>query len=70
MSDFFINDKFKVLDCMAQRQIPVKDAIVIKLSQQEIADILKFTKTKVNVIIGELKENGYIIQCARAGSTS
>lgn len=67
MSDFFINDKFKVLDCMAQRQIPVKDAIVIKLSQQEIADILKFTKTKVNMIIGELKENGYIIQCGSRG---
>ena len=38
MSDFFVNDKYKVLECMAQRQIAVNDEYVIKLSQQEIAD--------------------------------
>lgn len=62
MSDFFVNDKYKVLECMAQRQIVVNDEYVIKLSQQEIADILGFTKTKVNTIIRELKQHGYITQ--------
>ena len=54
MSDFFMNDKYKVLECMAQRQIVVNNEAVIKLSQQEIADTLGFTKTKVNSIVREL----------------
>ena len=49
MSDFFVNDKYRVLECMATRQIAVNDEQVVKLSQQEIADILRFTKTKVNM---------------------
>ena len=62
MSDFFVNDKYRVLECMAQRQIVVGDENVVKLSQQEMADILGFTKSKVNAIIRELKEYGYITQ--------
>ena len=38
MSDFFMNDRYRVLECMAQRQIIVNDEAVVKLSQQEIAD--------------------------------
>lgn len=67
MSDFFVNDKYKVLECMAQRQISVNDEYIIKLSQQEIADILGFTKTKVNLIVRELKQNGYITQMSTRG---
>ncbi len=70
MSEFFVNDKYKVLECMAKRQISIKDKKIIKLSQQEIADILHFTKTKVNSIIGELKTNGYIIQLSTHGKYS
>lgn len=67
MSDFFMNDKYKVLQCMASRQISVNNEFIVKLSQQEIADILHFTKTKVNMIINELKNNGYIIQLSTRG---
>lgn len=67
MSDFFVNDKYKVLECMAQRQISVNDEVIIKLSQQEIADILGFTKTKVNNIIRDLKQNGYLTQLSSRG---
>lgn len=70
MSDFFMNDKYRVLECMANRQISVNNEQIIKLSQQEIADILHFTKTKVNTIIGELKANGYIIQHSMRGKYS
>ena len=70
MSEFFVNDKYKVLECMAKRQIPVNNAQIIKLSQQEIADMLHFTKTKVNVIIGELKTNGYLVQLSARGKYS
>lgn len=67
MSDFFVNDRYRVLECMAQRQISVNGSSIIKLSQQEIADILGFTKTKVNAIIGDLKSNGYITQMSSRG---
>lgn len=67
MSEFFVNDKYRVLECMANRQISVNGENVIKLSQQEIADILHFTKTKVNTIIGDLKNNGYIVQLSSRG---
>lgn len=67
MSDFFVNDRYRVIECMAQRQISVNGSNIIKLSQQEIADILGFTKTKVNAIIGDLKTNGYITQISTRG---
>ena len=58
MSEFFVNDKYRVLECMASRQIPVNNEQVIKLSQQEIADILHFTKTKVNAYLVQLSARG------------
>ena len=67
MSEFFVNDKYRVLECMANRQISVNNELIVKLSQQDIADILHFTKTKVNIIIGELKTNGYITQLSIRG---
>jgi len=62
MSEFFVNDKYRFLKCMASQQIHVGSNQVIKLFQQGIADILHFIKTKVNAIICELEANGYIIQ--------
>ena len=70
MSDFFLNDRCRVLKCMATRQISVNGEMIIKLSQQEIAVILSFTKPKVNSIIGELKDAGYLIQHSARGKYS
>ena len=68
--DYFGNDKYRVLACMAKRQIAVKDTIVIKLSQQEIADILQLSKVKVNAIIAELKSDDYLTQRSPRGNYS
>ena len=70
MLDYFVNDKYKVLECMFQRQISVNGKNVVKLSQQEIADILSFTKPRVNSIIADLKKDGYIIQHSCRGKYS
>lgn len=67
MSDFFVNDRFRVLKCMAMRQISVQKEQVVKLSQQEIADIVNMSKPKVNAIIRELKGAGYIAQKSSKG---
>lgn len=68
--DYFVNDRYKVLECMFNRQILVGYEKVVKLSQQEIADILSFTKPKVNAIIAELKKDGYLIQHSLRGKYS
>lgn len=44
--------------------------MIVKFSQQEIADILNFTKPKVNAIIKELKAAGYIVQHSTKGKYS
>ncbi len=70
MSDFFVNDKYRVLECMTNQQTSVNNNQVVKLSQQGIADILHFTKSKVNSIIGELEANGYVVQLSTRGKYS
>lgn len=60
--EFFSNDRYKILQCMADRQIEIKGEIIVPLSQQDIADIVQLSKKKVNTIVGELKEQGYILQ--------
>lgn len=68
--DYFGNDKYRVLACMAKRQISVNGNSIIKLSQQEIAEIVQLSKAKVNAIIAELKDNDYISQASPRGKYS
>ena len=68
--EYFSNDKYRVLACMAERQICVHDSKIIKLSQQEIADILMMSKVKVNSIIAELKADNFLIQKSPRGKYS
>lgn len=37
--DFFINDRFKVLSCMQQRQVDISGNQYVPLSQRQIAEI-------------------------------
>ncbi len=60
--EFFSNDRYKVLHCMAKRQIEVRGRKIVPLSQQDIADVACLSKKKVNYIISELKDNGYVLQ--------
>ena len=53
--EYFGNDKYKVLSCMAGCQVIIKGKSIVKLSQQEIADLVQLSKVKVNSIIADLK---------------
>ena len=57
--EFFGNSYYKVLKVLYDNQIQVKDKCYVTLSQQEIADILHFSKLKTNGIIKELREKGF-----------
>lgn len=59
--DFFSNDRYKILKLLFDNQIIVKEDKYINLSQQEIADIAKFSKLKTNKLINELIDSNYIV---------
>jgi len=52
---------------MEKRQIPLGDSKIVKLSQQEISEVLQISKVKVNAIINDLKSEGYVIQQSPRG---
>ena len=58
--DFFGNDYYKVLSFLYDNQIQVKEGKYVILSQQELADIVQFSKMKTNSILKELRKNGFI----------
>ena len=58
--EYFGNDNYKVLKFLYDNQIQVKDKYYIVLSQQEIADMVQFSKLKTNGIIQDLREKGFI----------
>ncbi len=56
----FANDKFKLLKMLSENQVKVRDAFYCTFSQQEIADILHFSKLKTNRLINELEDEEFI----------
>ena len=58
---FFTNDRYKILDCMVQRQIDVSGNLLVPLSQRQISDITGIAYKTVNSIIRELRTENYIL---------
>lgn len=63
--EFFTNDRYKILSCMASCQIHVNGMKIVPISQQQIASEVGLSKKKVNSIIAELKSEGYVCQQSR-----
>ncbi len=64
---YFGNDKYKVLYCLYKRQIIIGNEKITKLSQEEMCRIVKLSKAKVNNIVNELKNDGYLEQTTLKG---
>lgn len=58
--DFFINERMKVLIELYKHQINLSGKMISPISQQEIAELIKCSKVKVNQIIKELIEHGFV----------
>ena len=60
--EYFGNDNYKVLKFLYDIQIPIENTEekYIFLSQQEIANMVQFSKTKINAIMQDLKRKGFI----------
>ena len=58
--NLFANDTYKLLKFLYDNQIQVKEDYYVVLSQQEIADILHYSKLKTNNIMKDLRNNDFI----------
>ncbi|MGL5259736.1 MAG: helix-turn-helix domain-containing protein [Lachnospiraceae bacterium] len=56
----FINDKTKVLNILKENQLEIDGKSVCPLNQQEIAGLVPCGKLKVNQMIKELVQDGYV----------
>lgn len=56
----FVNDKTKVLLIFKENQLEIEGRSVCPLNQREIANLVPCGKLKVNQIIKELIEDGYV----------
>lgn len=57
----FSNERYLILKLLREHQVNIKGESYISLSQQEIADIAHFSKSKTNRILHELISIGCII---------
>ncbi len=58
--NLFTNDTYKLLKFLYDNQIQVKEDYYVVLSQQEIADMLHYSKLKTNSIMKDLRNNEFI----------
>jgi len=57
---FFTNDKYDLLKLLYDKKIRIKDESYTSLSQQEMADMLHYSKLKTNEIMNELKDLEFV----------
>ena len=55
--DYFTNDNFKVLDYLYDQRNADN---IVSITQQEIADKFGVGRVKINKMIADLTENGYL----------
>lgn len=56
----FVNEKTKILLIFKENQLVIEGKNICPLNQQEIANLVPCGKLKVNQIIKELIEDGYV----------
>lgn len=56
----FTNDKYKILKCLYENQIQIKNDRYTVLSQEEISSLMHFSKNKTNIIMQKLRKDGFI----------
>ena len=57
---FFTNDRFLLLEKLYEHQIEVSGVIFVPVTQTELANLMSCSKVKINKLLGELMENGYV----------
>lgn len=59
--DFFMNDRFIVLKILYENQVTIGENQFTHVTQEELANLAQFSKAKVNKLLNELIDGGYVI---------
>lgn len=60
-NDFFVNDRFHILKVLYDNQAKIGDNVFTPVTQEELSSITKWSKAKVNKVLNELIDNGYVV---------
>ncbi len=58
--NLFLNDSYKLLELLFDNQTIVLDKKIVPITQNEIGNALGMSKAKVNLLIGQLQNEGYV----------
>ncbi len=58
--DFFVNDRFHILKTLYDNQATIAGNVFTPITQEELASTIKWSKAKVNKVLNELIDNGYV----------
>ena len=58
---FFLNDRFIVLKTIYENQVTIGENQFTPVTQEELANLAQFSKAKVNKLLNELMDGGYVI---------
>ena len=56
----FTNDRYLVLKTLYEHQIEINNSEICPITQQEIADAIGCSKARINLVLNELIDNGYV----------
>ena len=60
-NDFFVNDRYHILKILYDNQVTIGDNVFTPITQEELATMTKWSKAKVNKVLNELIDNGYVV---------
>lgn len=59
-NDFFLNDRYHILKILYENQVTIGNNVFTPITQEELATMMKWSKAKVNKVLNELIDNGYV----------
>lgn len=59
-NEFFVNDRYHILKILYENQVTIWNNVFTPITQEELATMMKWSKAKVNKVLNELIDNGYV----------
>lgn len=59
-NEFFVNDRYHILKILYENQVTIGNNVFTPITQEELATMMKWSKAKVNKVLNELIDNGYV----------
>ena len=59
-NELFLNDTYHILKVLYENQVTIGENVFTPITQEELATMTKWSKAKVNKVLNELIDNGYV----------